>query len=209
MRVLALTRRGGAVPTAIALGETTAVALVPPEEEGVLAAARAAGAIRAVALWAPELADTDYLGLAQVLAAVARHLGFDLIVAGEGARGAVGPAVAERLALPHLSGVADAVLDEGQTIVRRRAGERIWRYRATPPALLCVSGPPLPPESGASVERIDLATVGIVPAELAWRKRFRPRPAPGPESQPRRFPDAATLAARLIADGLVGARRSG
>ncbi len=218
MKVIALVRHGRGLPAALALGETTAVGLTPPGAEGALAAALAAGAARAVALWSPELAETDYLGLASVLATLARHLGFDVVVAGEGARGAIAPSVAERLALPHLSGVtaAEPFGDGARVVARRRSGAALHRFAGTPPLVLGVRGTPLglrsseasPVPAGAAVERIEPSAAGINPAELAWRRRFRPRPADGPAHRPRLFPDAASLASRLAADGLLPRRRS-
>jgi electron transfer flavoprotein alpha/beta subunit len=208
MRVLALVRRGRGLQTALALGDTCAVALCRPGDEGVLHAARAAGAARAVALWSDILADTDYLGLAQLAAATARHLGFDLVVTGTGDRGAVGPALADRLTLPHLTGVVDARIEGHRVIARRRAAGALRTYTAAPPALLCAIGAPLAEApAGTSVERISLAQIGVSDAELAWRRRFALKPAPGPHPLPRAFPDAATLAARLAADGLLPRRR--
>lgn len=208
MRVLSLVRRGRGLATALSVGETCALSLCRPGDEGVLRAALAAGAVRAVALWSDVLADTDYLGLAQLAAAAARHLGFDLIVAGEGERGAVGPAVAHHLALPHLSGVVAARLDGDRLVVRRRAAGELRDYRVASPALLCAAGEALGDVApDGDVERIDLSTVGVSEVELAWRRRFTPHPAPGPHPLPRTFPDAAALAARLAADGLLPRRR--
>lgn len=217
-RVVALVGRGGAIGCAVTLGETVAVSLSPPEATGALQSARAAGALRAVTVWDEAIAATDYLGAAQVLASTARKLGFDIVVCGSGERGAVGPAVAERLGLPHLTGVIDARIEEGRVIARRRHGGSIHSFRAPLPVVLCVeSRAPLSPPAleagrgllpgtlfeGASVERLGLAEIGVAPAELSWRRRFAPRPSAGPHALPRRFADAAGLAARLAAEGLL------
>lgn len=211
MKVLAVIGRGSALPCALGLGETCAVGLFPPGAEAPLAAARAAGAARAVALWDDELKEIDFLGVAQVLAATARHLGFDLIVVGEAARGVVGPALADRLSLPHLSGVTDARLEDDKVVARRPAAGELRRYRAMPPLVLSVAVEAAGAPSGGdgAVERIELAAVGLTAAELRWRRRFLPHPAEGPRSLPRAFADAPALAARLAAEGLLPRPRSG
>jgi electron transfer flavoprotein alpha/beta subunit len=208
VKVLALIGRGSALPCALQLGDTCALGLFPPGKEGPLKAARAAGAARAVALWDEELHATDFLGVAQVLAAAARHLGFDVLVAGEASRAAVGPALADRLGVPHLTGVIDARLDAERVVARRMAGQ-VRRYRAAPPLVLSVvGGTPLAAAdaAGAPVERLELAAVGLSGPELRWRKRYLPHPSEGPRALPRDFADASALAARLAGEGLLAAR---
>ncbi|MSP63354.1 MAG: hypothetical protein EXR72_24025 [Myxococcales bacterium] len=217
-RVVALVRRGSGIRCAVNLGETTAIALVRSDGEGPLRAARAAGAVREVALWDKALLETDYLGFAQVLASAARYIGFEVLVTGEGERGAIGPAVAERLGLPHLTGVIDARIEGTRVIAKRRAGGAIRSYSASIPVVLCATGSP-PPMSdaaggllpgsvfgGGPLPRIQFAEVGVSTAELTWRGRFAPRPAKGPSERPLAFPDVTTLAARLAAEGLVPRR---
>src|SRR5256885_2134004 len=53
------------------------------------------------------------------------------------------------------------------------------------------------------IESWALTKVGLSGAELSYRKHFRPQPIKGPIPTPRQFGDAAALAKRLRADGLV------
>ena len=214
-RVVTLVRRGGAVPLSLGLGEISAISLTRPDDaeaEGRLRALHRAGARRVVSLWDASLDETDYYGIAQVLAAAARAVGFDVLVCAEGSRGALGPAVAERLGVPHLSGVVAARLDGDRVIARRLAGGERRSYEAPTPLLLCVAPqPPLPVDAGPvdpgfTVERLSLASLGISSAELRWRRRFAPRPAPGPRARPLAFADVEALADRLAAEGAIGAR---
>ncbi len=178
MRVLALVRQGRALEHALQLGETTVLGILAPIEQPALQAARAAGAVRAVLLWDSTIERTDYLGLAVTLAACARTLEFDLVVAAEGANNAIGPAVADRLGLPHLSGVVDARVDNGRVFVQRRCDGQLHRYSGAPPLVLCFAdGKPIPPAPATrhAVEELDLAAVALARAEITWRQRFRPR----------------------------------
>jgi len=51
---------------------------------------------------------------------------------------------------------------------------------------------------------VTLSKVGLSAAELSYRKHFATKAAKGPTPKPRKFPDAAALAAQLRAEGLVG-----
>jgi electron transfer flavoprotein alpha/beta subunit len=219
MRAIALVHRAAdraAVRVALTLGETTLVAVAPPsaECETLLAAGRAQGAVRAIRLWDPSLESTDYLGTALTLASTVKALGEltaaasavpTVIVCGDRGDGAVGPAVAERLSLPHLGRVLGATVDNGKVIARRRTSTGVRLYAGTPPVVLCVvddAGPPLEKGSGA-IDVWSLADAGLTQAELSYRRRFLPQQGNGPEGRPRLFADAAALAARLRADGVV------
>ncbi|HZS37549.1 MAG TPA: hypothetical protein VFF06_12020 [Polyangia bacterium] len=231
MRGLALIRRPAdlvAVRASVALGETSALAVLPAGDaaDELLGQACAAGAVRAVRLWDDALESTDYLGVAIALAAATRALAGDLasppavVWCGERGRGAVGPALAERLQLPHLGAVLGASSVEGsedRLVVRRRSGTVVRLYAGSAPAVLCVA------EARVSVERPEkdparepaekpareievwnLERAGLNPAELSYRRRFRPYPEGGPTRAPLKFADARELAARLRADGLIG-----
>ncbi len=211
-RVLALVHGGGALPCALGLGEVTALVLGDPDGARGVAAAMAAGVARVVAIAEDGIVATDYLGAAQVVASAARKLGFDVIVAGAGHRGALGPAVAERLSLLHLTGVVEARIDDQAVIARRRAGGFVRTYRAPLPVVLCASAalaleaPPASPSVETPIERLTLAEIGVAPAELGWRRRFAPQPATGPTPRPRVLPDVPALVERLRAERLVGGR---
>jgi electron transfer flavoprotein alpha/beta subunit len=207
-RVVTLVRRGGALPLARGLGEISTVSLVRPEDESRLPDLRASGAARVYALWDDVLADTDYYGVAQALAAATRQIGFDLVVCSDGDRSSLGPAVAERLAVPHLSGIVSARWDGERLVVRRLAGGEFRSYAAQPPVVLCTirggAAAPPPAAEPQAVERLTLGSLGISGAELRWRRRFAPRSAAGgPTRRPGLFPDAESLARRLSAEGLL------
>jgi len=203
------------------LAETTVVAVAPAGDaaEALLSRARDDGAARTVRLWDESLAATDYLGVAYALSAMVRTAVGDLaaqptvILCGDRGRGAVGAAVAERLQVPHLSDVIGAQLVDGRVVARRRAGAVVRLYAARPPVVLCVSATagalPKPEAAGwtaaaGSTEDWTLEKVGLTPAELSYRKRFRPHPSPGPNATPRVFADVPSLLERLRSDGLLG-----
>jgi electron transfer flavoprotein alpha/beta subunit len=214
MTAVALVRRASdlaALRVALSLGETVALAVAPDGEEprGALSAARAAGAVRAVRLWDDSIGEIDYLGVATALAGALRKLGLPTaIVCGDGGSGAVGPALAERLALPHLGRVLDARIEGDKLLARRRGLRAIHKFAATPPAVLCVidQAPPEAPKEtngGGEIEVWSLGDAQLSVAELSYRRSFRPQPASGPTPSPRRFADVAALVARLRDDGLV------
>jgi electron transfer flavoprotein alpha/beta subunit len=231
-RAIALVRNASdlvAVRVAVGLGDTTVITLAAEsaEIEALLAETRALGATRCVRLWDEALASTDYLGVAIALAGTIRAVCGELtspptvIVCGDQGRGAVGPAVAERLGLPHLGAVIGAELVEGRVVARRREGELVRMYAAKPPLVIHVSALAAPaPEAAraaeaagwteavATTEAWDLAKAGIAAHELAYRRRHRTElPSAGlaaPVVRPRVFPSAAALAARLRDDGLCG-----
>ena len=140
-------RMGGTV-TALAVGE-------PDIESEALRAALCGGCDRAYCLVMNDVEELDYLGRATVLAAAARHVGFDLILCGDRSddhrSGAAGPATAEILEVSHLSGVVDVApdLEAVQTdtmtpidhvIASHRQLGRIYELRWYLPTVLCMSG---------------------------------------------------------------------
>lgn len=215
MRVVALVRRASdaSIVSAVkALGDVVALCVGSESDaRPVLAAARAAGASRLVRVWDPALDTTDYLGIAYALAASVRAIGDPtatptLIVAGDRGRGAVGPAVAERLGVPLLGQVLRVELQDGKVVAHRRGRDVVRSYGSPPPALVCLIVDPAAAfavgEPG-EIESWTLSKVGLSAAELGYRKHFRPKPAKGPVPAPRTLDDAAALAARLRADGLI------
>jgi electron transfer flavoprotein beta subunit len=216
MRAIALVHRAAdlaLVRAAASLGSCTAVAVAPDvEAQPLLSAARAAGAARVVQLWDGALEGNDYLAVATALAATVRSVAGDaalpatLILAGDRGRGAVGPALAERMQLPLLGQVLAIERDGKRVMARRRFRTVIKLYAAELPAVVCLlvdENTPLPPAPPLELEPWGLARVGLTAAELTYRKRFLPHPSPGPEKVARRLPDARALAERLRADGLL------
>lgn len=206
----------GPLALALGLGPVIALRAGPPEEEPLLRRALAVGAARAVRLWDPVLAETDYLGLAAALAATARTLGARLLVAGDGVEGAVGPAVADKLDVPHLSAVLGARWlasgDEGAERVlevERRTTAGRQRLRGPGAAVLCVAAGGAAPEATASpdgnIEALSLYDVGLSAAELGHRRWLRAAPEATvvTRPQPLCFASAEELIARLRRDGVL------
>jgi electron transfer flavoprotein beta subunit len=216
MRAVALLRRAAdlaLVRAGVELGACTAIAVAPEAEaRPLLAAARAAGATRALHLWDAALDGNDYLATATVLAAMVRTAAGDaalpatIVLAGDRGRGAVGPALAERMQLPLLGQVLGVARDGKRVTARRRFRGVVKLYAAELPAVVCLlldDEATLPTAPPAEIESWTLARAGLTAAELTYRKRFSPHPSPGPQRQPRQLADARALAERLRADGLL------
>jgi electron transfer flavoprotein alpha/beta subunit len=200
-----------ALRVATSLGPTTAVTVGPEALDGLLRGALAAGATRAVRVWDDALSKSDYLALAHTIAQTLRALlgrlegSPTVVVCGDRGRGAVGPAVAERLGAPHVGLCIGAELTKGGIVARCCEGSGTVRYAAPLLSVLCVppSGTPIASASAGEVELWTLAQSGLNSSELAYRHRYQPRPAAGPTARPRTFTDATALVERLRADGLV------
>jgi len=213
------------------LGATLTTVAVGPasREERVLAMTLRAGCDRAVRVHDRNLDELDYLGLAQILAATAKHLDFDLILCGDRSedelQGAVGPAVAGLLDVAHISGLCDVkgeIADERPSLlVRHRAGGQFHSIRYTPPAVLCVAAFPRArhphdrqddrdPAAAVSIrsgtmERLGLDTLGLDPRALSHRRRFLGRPrAMRDGCNATLFTSANDLVSRLVGDRLLG-----
>lgn len=218
MRVVAIVGRDRALEVALSLGsEVIALALAPPDGEELLQAARASGAVRAVAVWDEALRDTDYYGAAQTLAAAVDKLAGDVVVCGDTSGGFLAPALADRLGAPHLSGVVSAELRDGAVVAARPAGGRLHLLSAAPPLVLGVAGGAVTPapSTGHEIERVSLGGIGIAPAELRWRRRFligRPSqkgtPGTPPAPRPRLLESPRDLVERLRQEGLLPAPAS-
>jgi electron transfer flavoprotein alpha/beta subunit len=198
------------------------IAVGPAEDDEALALALGLGADAAFRVWAPALDNTDFYAIAQVLAAAVRKRRYTWIVcgdrSGDEALGATGPAVAEFLRVPHLSGARDARLEEEGTVLVRHHGVDFSReLRLAAPAVLCVAaGPALPaaaestpapvPAAGKRPPKkpkvLELETLGIMAEQLRHRQRFLGAADPR-SSEAEILPTAEALIARLRADGLL------
>jgi electron transfer flavoprotein beta subunit len=176
-----------ALRAALALrGETrgatvTALAAGPADrEDDVLRHAMTAGADAAVRVSDPGIAWVDYHGVARVLAATLQRVGHDLILAGDRsedeAQGAVGPAVAEWLQIPHLTGAIDLKLaaENGSAgvLATRRDPGHVRTLKVPLPALITVVSFPRAvtcPAGTAAIQSVDLEALGIQAAELKHR----------------------------------------
>lgn len=192
-------------------------------EDAVLLQALALGADRAIRIDDPGLESVDYHGIARALAGAVKTCGFDLLLAGDRSedevQGAVGPAVAELLAVPHLTGVLDLRLpgadgggDPRAVLATRRDAGVVRTLRLPLPALLTIvsyAGKPLAPALGQAgkgpVATLDLAAVGIQAMELKHRDRCVGRAHPVRVARNATVvADPAELIARLRDDRLLG-----
>lgn len=108
-------------------GQVTVLTMGPDAATEALRKALAMGADRAVAVRDDALAGSDAVQTSAVLAAAARHIGFDLIVTGnessDGRAGAVPAMLAERLDLPQLTFVRSLAV-AGDTLTAERVTEQ-------------------------------------------------------------------------------------
>ncbi|MBT8492060.1 MAG: hypothetical protein KJO07_03285 [Deltaproteobacteria bacterium] len=156
----------------------------------------------------------DYLGVARVLTKVAQRLetACDAVVCGDrsedGLSGAVGPALAELMGLPHLSGIVDLELDGG-VLASVRLDSRLLKFRVPLPAVLCIRdcSDQLPDAAGdpdGSVETLSFRDLELGTKDLAPRTRLD-----GAMSVVRTginatmVDDAQSLVARLTEDHLL------
>lgn len=200
-----------AVPTA----QLVAVAAGPADrEDAALRHALMVGADRAVRVDDPGLESVDYHGIARVLAGAVKHVGFDLVLAGDRSedevQGAVGPAVAETLAVPHLTGVLDLRLEPGAALATRRDAGLVRTLKLPLPALLTVVSFGGKLVSGAApstqkIEQVDLHALGIQAMELRHRDRCVGRAHPVRVARNATVvADPDELIARLRDDRLLG-----
>ena len=192
------------------------LAVGPEQDDEALAFALACGADEAFRVWSPALDGTDFLATAQVLAAAVRLRGSTWVLCGDRsadeALGATGPAVAEFLGVPHLTGARGIRLGEdGPLLVRHRGGDVVRELRVRPPAVLCVAeGPALTPPAAAKKrrsrksvpQRLELSALGIMAEQLRHRQRFLGAAAPR-QGAAEIFPSAEALVDRLKSDGLI------
>jgi electron transfer flavoprotein alpha/beta subunit len=206
------------LPIASALGETTALTVAAQggraRAEATLARAMHAGAKAAVILVDPILENVDYLAIAHVLACAVRHLcdakpdAPIVLFAGDRGRGAVGPAVAERLSMPHLGAVVGVEARDASLRVTRRHGPTLRSYSGAPPVLLACALPtaaapsPAVDAPAAAILSLDLATLKITTPELQYRRHFRPAAGVGPSPRPHVVSNVEMLSQRLVRDGL-------
>jgi electron transfer flavoprotein beta subunit len=199
-------------------GALTAISVGPRREDRVLAMALRAGCDHAARAHDPLLDGVDYLGVARVLAAAARRLSFDLVVCGDRSQdelqGALGPAVADLLDVPHLTGLVDVQADGGALVLRQRSGSQLHTFRGRPPLVLCVAayrpaaGDEPPGGHGAragAIEHLDLAELGIDGRELSHRRQFLGQPrAARPGCNATLVNSGGELVSALVSDHLLG-----
>jgi electron transfer flavoprotein beta subunit len=215
-----------ALGTALALRESAkqaggkatveVLAVGPDLDDEALAWALECGANEAFRIWSPALEGTDFLAIAQVLAAAVRLRGSTWVLcgdrSGDEALGATGPAVAEFLGVPHLTGARGIRPGEdGTLLVRHRGGDLVRELRVRPPAVLCVAEGPAPTAPAAArkrrgaksvPQRLELSALGIMAEQLRHRQRFLGAAEPR-QGAAEILPSAEALIDRLKSDGLI------
>jgi electron transfer flavoprotein beta subunit len=195
------------------------IAVGPEREDELLRYALACGADAALRAWDPALAGTDYYATARVLAAAVRARGFGFVLCGDRsadeALGATGPAVAEFLGVPHLSGARDVRLDgePGALLASHRGGGFVRALRVRARAVICVADGPRPPApadvlaAGAGrrkrVQRLDLGRLGLAAEELRYRRHLTGECRDRPPTHAEILSSAEDLVRRLKEDGLI------
>jgi electron transfer flavoprotein alpha/beta subunit len=191
----------GAIATAAKFGAATVVAAGDSTWLDLAADRANRGGLASAGV--PTDLQLDYLGWAQVMAAVARQLGATTILVDEASRPERGPevaAIAELLDTAQLTRVV-AIAPDGATIhASRTASGALQTCRIRGPAVIGIriAGAPIEdyptPMPSASMKRLELATLGLDPVVLGHRA-LPPRSA----REPRRTIDhvAAHLALHL------------
>ena len=97
-------------------GEVTLVTMGPDRADEALRTGLAMGADKGVHISDPALEGSDTLVTAKVLAAAIKGLPYDIVLCGKVATddntGQVGPALAELLGIPHISGATTLEVDD-------------------------------------------------------------------------------------------------
>jgi electron transfer flavoprotein beta subunit len=179
LRAALALRDGGASVTVISAGSSD-------REDDALRLALTSGADRAVRVCDASLDGIDYHGVARVLAAATRRIGFDLILTGDRSadegQGAVGPAVAEALGVSHVTAAIDLRVDGGAALVTRRDGAGLRSLKLGLPAVVTLVRSPAPPlspgEAQGPIETLDFSALGIVALELRHRVSCAGRASP-------------------------------
>ena len=167
--------------TAAGGGEVSLVSMAPNGETSGLRTALAMGAAKAVLVSDPELAGSDALTTAKVLAAASKRLGdVDLIIAGtessDGYTGTVPEQIAEVLGLPSVT-FAKHIAVDGKTLkVERQTEEGYDEITCTLPAVVSVTAGVVEPRypsfkgimaaKSKPVEEVTAADLGVTP--VGW-----------------------------------------
>jgi electron transfer flavoprotein beta subunit len=122
--------------------EVNVLCMGPQQAEIALREALAMGADKAYLATDRAFAGSDTLATSTILAAAARKIGFDLIIAGrqaiDGDTAQVGPQISEHLNLPQITYVNDIKLEGESLIVRRQFEDRYQLLKVKTPVLLTV-----------------------------------------------------------------------
>jgi electron transfer flavoprotein beta subunit len=140
-----------ALATALFLARQREVQLVaisagPKLEDEVLHTALKLGVSRAIRIDDPSLRSGDVRTISAMLAGAIRHLGYDLILAGnrssEWSTGTIGPAVAHFLNVPHVTRAMSVAWHERQLSLQTQRRERVYACKLSLPAVVAVTSGP-------------------------------------------------------------------
>jgi len=211
-------------------GTILALTLGPIDAEGALRAALAIGADTAVRLWSPQASEWGPFTVATALAAyIKREVAApNLILCGETASdwssGIVGPALAEQLDLPQITGVMQLNALQDEDTVRLQVTRKLERgYRelleAQPPLLITITPdlnepryPSLPAHLAALKARIpvlDPQTLAVKSLqeeseETTLLEMHTPRPRPRRITAPNSRHSAFERIGEIVAGGATG-----
>lgn len=214
-------------------GQVTVITLGPQDAEGALRAALAIGADSALRLWNPQCETWGPFTVAAALAAAIKSGAMpapDLILCGDAASdwssSVVGPALAEELGLPQVTGVMrlEARAQDGQTAMVLRLTRKLERgYRelveAQLPLLIAVTGdlnearyPSLPAHMAALAAKIPVIDPLTLDSELGQDETeettilemHTPRPRPRRITAPDSHHSAFERIGEIISGGATG-----
>jgi electron transfer flavoprotein beta subunit len=222
-----------ALEWALALADRTVVLTVgPPECAPLLAWALGRGATGAVRVWDGALDDLDLAAMARVVAAAARRIGPDVVLAGErglaGATGGLPALVAAHLGWACVDGAARVAREEQEILVERRLrGGRREELAVPCPAVVTVTADSVEPRyvsvgarraaARRGHETWSLGELGLTPEVVRGAVRLRLDRVDWPRPRPRRTPaapqagpprSAADRLRQLVGGGSAGGGRS-
>ena len=162
-------------------GEVSLISMAPNGEVSGVRTALAMGAAKAVLVSDPELAGSDALSTAKVLAAAAKRLGdADLIIAGtessDGYTGTVPEQIAEVLGLPSVTFAKSVKVEGGVLKVNRQTEAGFDEVECTLPAVVSVTAGVVEPRypsfkgimaaKSKPVDTVTAADLGVTP--VGW-----------------------------------------
>ncbi|MCK4367777.1 MAG: electron transfer flavoprotein subunit beta/FixA family protein [Thermoplasmata archaeon] len=163
-------------------GEVTLVTMGPDRADETLRTGLAMGADKGVHISDPALEGSDTLVTAKVLAAAIKGLPYDIVLCGKVATddntGQVGPALAELLGIPHISGATTLEVDDAakKATATREVEGGFMRMEVPIPAVITaekdLNAPRYPSLPGIMkaktkpVDKKDVASLGMDPSSV-------------------------------------------
>lgn len=163
-------------------GEVTLVTMGPDRADEALRTGMAMGADKGVHISDPALEGSDTLVTAKVLATAIRGLPYDIVLCGKVATddntGQVGPALAELLGIPHISGATTLEVDDDakKATATREVEGGFMRMEVPIPAVITaekdLNAPRYPSLPGIMkakakpVDKKDVASLGMDPSSV-------------------------------------------